>query len=170
MPKLSKSNSGMTLVEVIASVFIAGITGAATVSLLIGGLAGWSKGASGAYAGSSASVAAQKVAMEIREGQSASVTSGVLNVVMPQIDSDANGETCYSRDVEGVTRSYFVSSGSLKRRVGDVESTVLTRVTAASFSVAGPKVTIRITSTEQVGKETATKQADTQALLRNCKS
>ena len=168
--RFSSSDSrirGTTLFEITVAMLIAGVLAIGMLALLIGGLDGWAHGTSRMYAESSAGLAAQKVAQEIRDGQSASVASGKLTVTLPLESSDANGEQCYNKGVAGQVREYFVRDGKLMRTVDGAESVVLSRISAALFTVSGPSVTITVTGTEQVGSKVSTKQATARALLRN---
>ena len=175
LPALRGSSRGMTLVEVLVVLVVVGLVSSAVIALLLGGLDGWARGTSKAYAETSASIGAQKLSQEIRDAQSASVSAGppaTLTVVFPQESVDGSGETCYSRGVIGQTREYYVPTGSttLKRRISGVESVVLERVSGAAFAVSGANVTVTITGMEQVSTSVANKQSTARVRLRNFKT
>lgn len=154
--------------EIVVASFITLLIAASALAIFNETLWGWSRGTSKAYAETSASVALQKLAQEIRPALSASIASGQLVAVMPQQRTGAHGEVTYNRSATGETRRYYVSGGELKRSVDGVVSTVLTRVSSATFTVAGTTVNISVTGTEQVGRVTTTKQFTTRVQLRNC--
>ena len=146
----------MTLIEISVALVIAAIISISATTLLMGSLDGWSRGTSETYSATSASIAAQKVAQEIRDGESASVASGRLTVVIPQKTTGAHNEIYYTRGVAGDTRIYYYDSAtsSLKRSVNGAVSTLLRRISGATFTASGKVVTITISSWEKVGDST----------------
>ena len=163
---IRSARRGMTLVEVAIAMLISGLVALCMLALLIGGIDGWGRGTSKMYAETSASLAAQKIAQEIRDAQSASTASGTLTVTLPLESSDANGEYCYSRGTAGQVRQYFVRNGKLMRSVAGNESVVLNRVSQVSFAVSGADISITATGTEQAGVWRPGTLRDRQATVR----
>lgn len=154
-------------------VFVAGLATVSVMAMIVGSLDAWSRGTSNTYAQTSTSIGAQKLAQEIREGQTASVASDRLTVVLPLQTEGDNDEVFYNRGTPGETRVYYISNGSLKRLVDGVESVVLTRVSAATFVVSGANVTVTLTSNESEGtadvrSKLQDKTATVKVRLRNC--
>lgn len=160
----------MTMVETMVLISMVALIGGGSLGILMGGLTGWSRGSSTSYADTSASLAAQKVAIEIRDGQLGSVASNRLTVTLPQETTGANQESCYNRGVSGQTRQYWLSGANLMRTVAGADSIVARGVSSATFSVSGPRVTIIIDGREQNGRYTTTKTVAIMVRLRNFNS
>jgi competence protein ComGC len=167
--KLLKTNRGATLVEVMVVIGIVTLICGVLLMLVNGSLSTWSASASTAYADSSASIAVQKLAHDIRDGASASLDGSALVVVFPATLSDTggNGETLYSPGASGVTKRYLLSNGNLIRRVGGTDTILARGMHSVDFSATLGVVTVTIVAREQVGKSTTSKTSTTRVTLRN---
>lgn len=167
--KLLKTNRGATLVEVMVVIGIVTLICGVLLMLVNGTLGTWSSSASTAYADSSASIAVQKLARDIRDGASASLDGSTLVVVFPATLSDTggNGETLYSPGAIGATRRYLLSNGNLIRRVGGTDTILARGIHSLDFSATLGVVTVTLVAREQVGKSTTSKTSTTRVTLRN---
>ena len=140
-----------------------------TLAMLIShSIKGWSFGTSRAYADNSAAVAVERLWQDARVGQSASVVSGQLQVTVPTLITDGNGESYYNTTGAGTIYSYYVSSGNLMRRIGSGTPTVLARdVSTATFSVTGKVITLSVTGSNQVGMSKSVQVRSAEIILRN---
>jgi Tfp pilus assembly protein PilV len=172
MQRRLKTRSGATLVEMLVALGILTLIGGVLLALINGSLSGWSSGASAAYADSSASIAVQKLATEVRDGASAAATTGVLTMTYPATLSDpGTGETLYSPGGTGQTRSYLLSSGNLIRRVGGVDTILVRNISTLDFTgTTVGAVRVSITASEQVGKITTQRTNTARIGLRNYQS
>jgi len=167
--RLTANARGITLVEVLVSAAILSMAGIALAAILVQSIAGWSSVASRDTATSQATIALQKLSNDIRDGKSASVSSGVLTVVFPVIVQDpTTGEEIYDLSTDDPTpRHYYVSADNLIRSAG-TSTTVFGRgVGGATFTASGGAVTVTLTSSERVGKCTSTQQVTGRICLRN---
>jgi hypothetical protein len=117
-----------------------------------------------------ATFAVQKVMADIRDGRSASVSSGRLTVVYPALITDAaTGEKIYSLSAAGTTsKTYYLDSGShkLKRIASGVTTTLARDITAATFAASGTTVSISLTGNDN-GRFTKPSVVTSRVALRN---
>lgn len=163
------SKSGMTLLEVMITAALLSMVGAALTATLIGSVRGWSSGVGKDYAASNVTIAMQKLSLEIRDGRSATVSSGTLTVTFPRILTDGStGEKVYDLSTGStITRSYYISNGNLVRNVGGTVSVLGRGITSATFGTTGGAVSVTLASNEQVGSYTATRSVVGKVSLRN---
>ena len=167
----SRRRRGITLVEV-------SIAGLLMTSLLVALLSlgsvtskEWAKSSAKIGADTDASVALQQFAYQVRDGISATVSDGVLTVVMPLVNSEGD----YNRYVTGDTVDFYVEDGTLYRQVSGSQVTGSSSVPVAlasgisshSFAVAGREVSLSVTTEQERGIEKATTTYHTQVALRN---
>lgn len=99
-------NKGFTLLEVILVMAILLIFLIGSVMVLFSMQQMWASGSSGASSNMYASVAMNRLVMEIQEGNSASVVNGRLVVVFPYKDPSTGD---YDRTRTGVTCQFYLS-------------------------------------------------------------
>ncbi len=166
-----RNNKGVTVVEALISVSVVSLIGTALVALLVHSLAGFGSGASQEASISQATIALQKLANDIREAKSATVSGGVLTVTFPlRIQNPATGEYIYDLTGESpTTQRYYVSNGNLVRNVGGNTSILARGITSATFAASAREVYATLTSEEQVGKGKASTVVTGRIALRNVK-
>ncbi|MHB9035191.1 MAG: prepilin-type N-terminal cleavage/methylation domain-containing protein [Armatimonadota bacterium] len=166
---LLRNRRGMTLLEIVMSTALLSIVGMAITATLVGSIRGWSSGTSKEFTTSSATVAMQKLSMDIRDGRSATVSNGTLTVTFPRVLTDGvTGEDVYDLSTSSaITRSYYISGGNLVRNIGGVVNVLGRGVTSATFGSTGGTVSVTLVSEEQVGTSTATQQVVGRIGLRN---
>lgn len=160
----SRRRRGITLVEV-------SIAGLLMTSLLVALLSlgsvtskEWAKSSAKIGADTDASVALQQFAYQVRDGISATVSDGVLTVVMPLLNSEGD----YNRYVTGDTVDFYVEDGKLYRQlVGGDPQELASGISSHSFAVAGREVSLSVTTEQERGIEKATTTYHTQVTLRN---
>ena len=162
----------MALIELMISVSIVSIAGIAFVALLTHSLRAWSAGTSEEEATSSATIALQKLANDIRDGKATVISSDqhTITVTFPRLMTDPNNdESVYdpsSSDL--VTRSYYVSSGNLVRKIGS-DITILARgISEITFGASGGIVNATIV--QPFGSNDKTYIVRSQISLRNYRS
>lgn len=170
--KLPRGRRGMTLIEVLVTGAVLSMVAVTLLSLLIYTLRGWSSGTSKEGATSSATIALQKLCNDVRDGKEASISSGSLVVTFPsKLTDGGTQQTIY--DLSGsdpATRTYRIREGNLERVVSGTASVLGKGVSSATFGVSGGTVTITLTSTEQVGSCTNTRELTSRVVLRNYRS
>lgn len=146
MNNIIRGKSGMTLVEMMFAVALASVVGVALVSTVMHSLTAYNSGISQSNDTDAVTLAVQQISNEIRDGRSATVSSGVLTVTFPRTLTDAStGEKIYDLSAnDPVTRSYYVSGGNLIRSVGSSESTVRRGISSATFGASGGIVTMTL--------------------------
>jgi Tfp pilus assembly protein PilV len=159
---------GFTLVDTMMGLVIVTMACATFAALISHSIKGWSSGTSRAYADNSAAVAVEKLWQDVRVGHSATVASGHLQVTVPPLITDSNGETYYDTTGGGTIYTYYVSGGNLMRQIGSGGSTVLAHdVSTASFAVTGNVVTVSVTGRNQVGMSISEQVRSAEIVLRN---
>lgn len=163
---------GMTAVEMLISVAVLSVIGTALVAILAHSITGFSSGVSHEASISQATIALQKLANEIREAKSATVSGEALVVTFPlAVEDPSTGERIYDISAnDPVTRSYYVSNGNLVRSVNGTVSIVARGISSATFATSGRDVYITLTSSEQVGRKAASAQVTGRIALRNFKN
>jgi len=165
---------GMTLIEMVVTVLILTMAAAAFLAMSISSLRGWSSGTSKETSNSQVTIATQKLANEIRDARTATVSTDkkTLTVTFPRLLTDpTTHEQIYDLSANDPTpRSYYISNGNLVRNAGG-QITILARgVTAAEFGASGGTVSITLTSSEQVGTYQSSDQVTSRITLRNYRS
>lgn len=173
--RLMVNRRGMTLIEVMVAAGLLTLVTAAFVAMLIQSIRGWSSSISGQTSTSNATIGIQRLANDIRDGRSAQVSTDkkTLTVTFPRTITDpGTHEQVYDLSGDGpAPRSYYVSNGSLVRRVGSVTSVLCQGVTTVTFRAWGGTVTVTtLTGSDQEGTHTATQQLTGSIALRNFKS
>jgi hypothetical protein len=159
----------MTLLEIMVTTALLSMVGIALTTTLLGSIRGWSSGTNKEYTTNSVTLAMQKLSADIRDGRSASVSGGTLTVTFPRTLTDGTtGEDVYDLSTaSSVTRSYYIYNGNLVRNVGGIVSIFGRGVTSATFGSTGGMVSVTLTSTEQVGTCTSTREITGRIGLRN---
>ncbi|MCE5199605.1 MAG: prepilin-type N-terminal cleavage/methylation domain-containing protein [Armatimonadota bacterium] len=169
----SHNKKGFTLIEVMITVSLLSLVGISLMALLVSSLRGWSSGTSGEAATSSATVAVQKLSIDIRDGRSATINNGTLIITFPKkITDTSTHETIYDLSAnDPVTRNYYISDGNLMRNVGGVITTMMRGVDAPTsepaFGAGGGTVSINLVGKDQVGTKTSTLRVSARVSLRN---
>lgn len=171
--RVLKNRNGMTLVEVCICAVLLSIVLLGTISIQIGMLRVWQKGASGTNANAYASIAMRRLVLEIEEGNSASLSSGQLVIAFPYLDPSTGD---YVRTQTGVTATYYLSGATgseqsgknLWKSVGTTKTLLASNVDSLVFTVSSPKL-IRITLTgwDQEGGAITPKTVQMSVKLRN---
>ncbi|MGQ9454423.1 MAG: hypothetical protein ACUVRS_07715 [Armatimonadota bacterium] len=130
---------------------------------------GFSSGVSHEVSISQATIALQKLANEIREAKSAAVLGEALVVTFTlEVEDPSTGESVYDISAnDPTTRTYYVSNGNLVRSVNGVVSVLARGISSATFATSGRSVYVTLTSSEQVGRKTASAQETGRIALRN---
>lgn len=174
--KLRNNNKGMTLVEVMVSVGVLSIVGTGLLTMSVACLRSWGNGASNEVANSNVTLAVQKLAFEIREARSATVSGSQLVAVFPKALTDpTSGEKGYDAVLnDAVTRSYYVSGGNLMRNKGGTISTLAKGISAVGngpndtkLSASGSAVDVTLWSAQQLGTSVRNQSATAHIALRN---
>ncbi|MDH7602157.1 MAG: hypothetical protein QHI38_08415 [Armatimonadota bacterium] len=166
-----RNNKGITAVEALISVFVTSLVGAALAALLVHSLSGFGSGSSHEASTSQATIALQKLAAEVREAKSATVSGGVLTVTFPlKVQNPATGEYIYDLTGDSPTpRSYYVSNGNLVKNVGGTVSVLARGIKSATFAVSARVIYVTLTSEDQVGRSKASEVVTGRIALRNVK-
>ena len=160
----------MTLVEALVSVSVLAVISTGLLTMSVQCLRGWGKGAANESANSNVTLAVQRLAFDIREARSATVSSSQLVVVFPKALTDpSSGEKGYDAVLnDPVTRSYYVSGGNLMRNTGGTISTLARGISSSSvFSASGSAVDVTLVSDQQLGTSVSTQRAAAHICLRN---
>lgn len=168
-----KSSGGFTLLEAVVSLALLTMLGMTLGAIIIHSLTGWSSGSSKANAASSASTAIYKLQQDVRIGCSASTPSSTsLNVVVPALITDDNGETYYDPHASTTTYYYYLGGTTLYRKIGaaGAEAVFARNIQSASFSVNGDEVWISVTGVYQSGKSQSQESQSTRVVMRNYQS
>ncbi|MGQ9580010.1 MAG: hypothetical protein ACUVT8_03585 [Armatimonadota bacterium] len=130
---------------------------------------GFSSGVSHEVSISQATIALQKLANEIREAKSAAVLGEALVVTFTlEVEDPSTGESVHDISAnDPTTRTYYVSNGNLVRSVNGVVSVLARGISSATFATSGRSVYVTLTSSEQVGRKTASAQETGRIALRN---
>lgn len=125
--RLVRSKKGMTLIEAGFAITITSMIGVALLAMLSQSLVGWHEGTAQNTATNAATIAAQKLISEIRDGKSASFNAGVLTVVFPKkVTNPVSGEAIYDISMSDPVPSYFyIANGNLMKRVGILGTPVI---------------------------------------------
>lgn len=168
-----RNRKGMTLLEVIVVATLLSIVLVSTISIQVGMLNVWQKGASGTNAASYASIAMRRLVLEIEEGASASLSGDDLVVSFPYLDTSTGD---YDRSQTGVTVTYYVSGESgtettgqnLWKSVNGNRTMLAKNVESVVYSVVSTKlVRITLIGTDQEGGAIAPKMVQMSVKLRN---
>lgn len=171
MRRRKLNTRGVTLVEITVVSGILILVGGVLLALVNGTLGAWSSGASTAYADSSASIAVQKLANEVRDGSSASLDGSQLVVNFPSRVTDHDtGEVLYSPGGISETRQYLLSNGNIVRRIGGVDTIMARGIHSFDISATFGVVTVTVTAREQVGRSTVDSTSTARVTLRNYSS
>lgn len=168
--RILKHNLGMTAIEVMLSMFILALLSIGMLSMVLQGLRCWSKGAGNEAAGSSVTIALQRLAYEIRDARSATVTGSQLVVTFPLVLTDpTTHETAYDAALDDpITRSYYISDGNLVKTVNGATTVLARRVSdIKDIQASGNGVDLTIESAQQLGTTVCTQQATGHITLRN---
>lgn len=156
------------MVEIMVVMAIVTLICSGLLMLVNGTLGTWSSSASTAYADTSVSVAIQKLANDIRDGSTASLSGSDLLVNFPaKISDTGNSETLYSPGAIGETRTYLLLNGNLVKRVGGVDTILARGVHSVGFSATLGVVGVTLVVREQVGKSTVLRTGNARITLRN---
>ena len=168
-----KNRKGMTLIEVIIGAVLLSVVLLGTISIQIGMLNVWQKGASGTNANTYASIAMRRLVLNIEEGSSASVSGDDLVVSFPYLDTSTDD---YVRTSPGVTATYYLSgetgteaSGQyLWKSVGGNNTLLAKNVESIVYTVVSTKlVRITLTGMDQEGGAITPKLVQMSVKLRN---
>ena len=169
--KIARNNLGMTVVEMMLSMFVIALLSLGLFSMLMHGLRGWSKGAGTEAAGGAAAIALQRFSNDIRDARSATVSGSELIVTFPRTNTDpfTNEEAYDAAANDPITRSYYVSdNGNLVRKVG-TDIKVLARNVSDETTIyaSGNGVQVTIVSKQQLGPTECRQEATGHITLRN---
>ena len=155
MNAIVRSKKGMTFVELMCTITLASVIGAALVGVVTHSLTAWNSGMNKTNENDAVTLALQQISNEIRDGRSASITSGVLIVTFPKTLTDATtGEKVYDLSADDpITRRYYISNGNLVRRVGTNESIVRRGISTATFGASGGIVTMTLVGSITTGHD-----------------
>lgn len=169
---LKRNNRGMTAVEALISLSVASAVGVALAAILSLSMSGFGSGTSKEASVNSATIALQKLANEIRDAKSATVSGGVLTVTFPlKVQDPTTGEYVYDLSAnDPVARSYYVNNGNLVRNVAGRISIVARGIVSVTFATSGRDVQITLRSEEQVGRQSASEEVAGRVALRNVKN
>jgi prepilin-type N-terminal cleavage/methylation domain-containing protein len=168
-----KNRKGMTLVEVVISAVLLSLVLLGAVTIQIGMLNVWQKGASGTNANTYASIAMRRLVLDIEEGSSASASGSNLVIAFPYYDTSTGD---YVRTSPGVTRTYYLSgengtepSGQYLWRSDGTTNTLLAKnVDSIVYGIVSSKlVQITLTGTDQEGGAITPKLVQMSVKLRN---
>ena len=168
-----KNRKGMTLVEVVISAVLLSLVLLGAVTIQIGMLNVWQKGASGTNANTYASIAMRRLVLDIEEGSSASTSGSNLVIAFPYYDTSTGD---YVRTSPGVTRTYYLSgengtepSGQYLWRSDGTTNTLLAKnVDSILYGIVSSKlVQITLTGTDQEGGAITPKLVQMSVKLRN---
>jgi len=163
----------MTLIEVVVVTVLLSVVLVATISIQVGMLNVWQKGASGTNANSYAAIAMREMVLEIEEGRSASVSNGNLVVSFPHLDTSSGD---YVRTQPGITATYYISGEAgtestgqnLWKSVDGTRTLLAKNVESVVFTVvSGKLVRITLTGTDQEGGAISPKMVQMSVKLRN---
>lgn len=173
---------GSTSVEAVISISLISMMSLVLVAMLIGAMTAWCSGTGSETANSSVTIAIQKLANDIRDGKSASVSSNMLTVTFPKkVTHLVTGETIYdlsSTDPE-THLFYLDDKGNLWRKVGANAAEVFARgiyvpdptktgdPAPPPFSAQNGEVNVMLKGMEQVGTKVSAHQVVTRITLRN---
>jgi len=162
--KRDRGRRGVTLAEVVVTAALLTSVLTALVALSTSSSKEWARSSAQLEADSGASLALQRLAVEIRDGIAASMQSGALEVVMPAV----NAEGDYNRYLNGQTNQYYVQDGVLYRDpVGAPPTALASGLTDHQFVVAGSEVRLSLTAQATEGTESAETTYATHVYLRN---
>ncbi len=166
------NNRGFTLVEMVVSTVILSMLSIALAGLLVHTLRGWSAGTAQVATAGATTIAMQKLASDIRDGRSATVSTDnkTLTVTFLGTITDATtGETIYdpSGGAPVTTRSYYISNGNLVRSIGSSVTIIGKGATSAEFHASYGLVNITLKSTEQISSKLVSLEINERINLRN---
>ena len=168
-----KNRKGMTLIEVVISAVLLSLVLLGSVTIQVGMLNVWQKGASGTNANTYASIAMRRLVLDIEEGSSVSISGSSLVIAFPYYDTSTGD---YVRTSPGVTRTYYLSgengtepSGQYLWKTDGTTMTLLAKnVESIVYTVVSTKlVRITLTGTDQEGGAISPKMVQISVKLRN---
>ena len=166
--KLSHNSKGMTLIEVLVSIAIFSLVCSTTLALVTSSIRGWSSGVSKESATSNVTIAMQKLAIDIRDGRYASVSSGELAVQFPvKLQDTTTGEIVYGEANDSVVRYYYVLNGALVKRTNSTITRIANGISTATFVPSAGAVLVTLTNNNKAGSKTSTTQFTSRITLRN---
>jgi type II secretory pathway pseudopilin PulG len=166
---MKMNSKGFTLIETVITTSLSTMILICMMSILMASIYGWSKGIARNTSTETATVAAQRLCNDIRDGKSASVSGGTLTVLFPTMITDSTtGESMYNlSSTYMVPRSYLLINTNLIRRVGETDTVIARNINRITFSVQGPSVSAVLRSADQSGRYTSTEEVSSKVLLRN---
>lgn len=160
--KRIRNKQGMTLFEVVIAMLIASVISTVLAAVLTQSIKSWSSGASKEAANSSATIALQKLSYDIRNARSATATSSTLTVVFPLLRTDPyTGEQVYDQSADDpAVYTYYVDSSTncLMKSVNGTTTVFARNITSAVFGALGGRVTVTLTSKQQLGYSSTAQQ------------
>lgn len=168
-----KNRKGTTLFEVVIAATLLSLVLFGTISIQVGMLNVWQKGASGTNANTYAGIAMRRMVLEIEEGGSASLSGDDLVIAFPYLDPSTGD---YVRTQPGVTATYYLSGVNgtesdgeyLWKIVGTTKTLLAKNVESVVFTVVSTKlVQIKLTGKDQEGGAITPKLVQMSVKLRN---
>jgi type II secretory pathway pseudopilin PulG len=156
---------GVTTAEILIGSSILGFMMTGILSLTLSTVTGWQRGSSQSESENAASLALQALARDIADAKRAQVNAdGSLTVQMPLV----NDQQCFDRSFDGDQVTYYVSSGSLYRKVNSQTGVLFARgVSAVQFAESNGIVTLTLTARITAGRETKETRLVQSVALRN---
>ena len=164
----TRERRGATLPEVaiMAASFSILLAGLVTMGISAG--SEWSRGSSRIMADNDASMAVQRIAQEMRDGASGTVSTDKLRVTvqMPYKDTTTG---FYDRFRSGDTVTYYRdTTGNLYKQVNQNTPLLIGRnLRELSFDGGGEQVTIRLQTWSKTGTKESRTEYSTQVTFRN---
>ncbi len=170
--KLLRNSRGMTLLEAAVCIAILVMAGAALFTMIVGSIRGWSSGVGKDTTNSQATLAMQRLSVDIRDARTATPSDDkkTLNVTFPSLITDpgTNEQVYHPGANDPVIRHYYVNDdGNLVRQAGDEITVIGPGVSSVEFGALGGTVSVKLTSSGQVGTASSEQVVRGRISLRN---
>ena len=167
------NNKGFSLIEIMIVVTIVSMVTISLIALLSQSVSGWGSGTSTNNVNNTVSIAMQKMCNDIRDGRSATASSGVLTITYPLlvVDGTTQEKVYSSSSNSAYTVSYYRTSNNyLIRSSGGSSKTIATNIKEAVFGANGGSISIKLTAQNKMDKSITTQTLNGRVCLRNYKS